>query len=335
MNFQIRRLPLEQIADLRPLLLESRYQRYRLLGQKLKAELAGFWLKAVADQLEKGQAILFVALDGGKLVGALTLADNPWETQVLEIKAGMFDTFVVDQLHPGSMEIALQLVEAGLKEAFGREHQYLFSKVNTDDIIGIHALETLGFHLMDTLVDNIFDFRRCSFQEVPEPVPPAGVRIRLATGADMEALVDVTKTAFRNHFGRFHVDRRFGSTIGTNVYVEWIRSAVNGFSDWICVAEMNAHIIGYSTWSSPTEMEKTLDVRVGHSRLVAVHPDYSGRGIFTALAYEGMKRSQGVSDVIICPTHINNYGVQMGLSKVGWRIMEARHSFHKWLDSAQ
>ena len=41
----------------------------------------------------------------------------------------------------------------------------------------------------------------------------------------------------------------------------------------------------------------------------------------------------GIADLIEGPTHVNNYGVQMGYLKMGWRVCsDARHSFHNWMD---
>ena len=46
-----------------------------------------------------------------------------------------------------------------------------------------------------------------------------------------------------------------------------------------------------------------------------------------------MQSLEGSADVIEGPTHINNYGVQFGYAKMGWRVLsDARHSFHKWID---
>jgi len=39
----------------------------------------------------------------------------------------------------------------------------------------------------------------------------------------------------------------------------------------------------------------------------------------------------GIADCIEGPTHVNNYPVQRGYTKLLWRICDAHHSFHKWL----
>jgi hypothetical protein len=62
-----------------------------------------------------------------------------------------------------------------------------------------------------------------------------------------------------------------------------------------------------------------------------VHPDFFGRGLFTALTRAGMEQLRSSADWIEAPTHIDNYAVQRGFLRLGWSIEGAQHSFHKWL----
>jgi hypothetical protein len=62
-----------------------------------------------------------------------------------------------------------------------------------------------------------------------------------------------------------------------------------------------------------------------------VHPDFFGRRLFTALTREGVEQLRSSSDWIEAPTHIDNRAAQRGFLRLGWRIVGAQHSFHKWL----
>ena len=138
--------------------------------------------------------------------------------------------------------------------------------------------------------------------------------------------------AFEGHFGRFHADRRLGKEVATRVYEQWLGSSLDGYADWIDVAEISGNIAGFSVWKKPSPQEVELKIRIGHYSISGIHPAYHGRGLFTALTHEGMKGMQGFADVLEGPTHINNYGVHAGYSKLNWRVgADARHSFHKWL----
>jgi hypothetical protein len=115
------------------------------------------------------------------------------------------------------------------------------------------------------------------------------------------------------------------------MYEEWIKSSIDGYADWIIVAEYESRIAGYSVWKKPSPLEQEHGVRVGHYSIGAVHPDYFGKGVFSSVTFTGMGLFEGIADCIDGPTHINNYPVQQGYSKLSWKIRDAQHSFHKWL----
>jgi ribosomal protein S18 acetylase RimI-like enzyme len=90
-------------------------------------------------------------------------------------------------------------------------------------------------------------------------------------------------------------------------------------------------IAGYSAWKKPAALDQRHGIRLGHFSIGAVHPDFFGRGLFTTLTREGMEQLRSSTDWIEAPTHIDNHAVQRGFLRLGWRIVGAQHSFHKWL----
>jgi hypothetical protein len=163
------------------------------------------------------------------------------------------------------------------------------------------------------------------------PSKSPDITVRLAEDRDRDALIEVTVKAFRAHFGRYHADERISPQQAIAVYEEWIRSSCSGYADWIVLAEMNQQIAGFSIWKKPSPLEQALSVTVGHYSIAATHPAFAGRGLFGILTYAGMQLLDGLCHCIEGPTHINNYPVQRGYTKLSWRIADARHSFHKWL----
>jgi ribosomal protein S18 acetylase RimI-like enzyme len=108
---------------------------------------------------------------------------------------------------------------------------------------------------------------------------------------------------------------------------------VNGWADWIVVAVHGDRIAGYSAWKKPSALDARHGIRLGHYSVGAVHPDFFGRGLFTALTRAGMEELRSSANWIEAPTHIDNHAVQRGFLRLGWRIAGAQHSFHKWLKS--
>lgn len=317
-----------------PLLVMSTFKPLRYLTKELGTDLTDFWFRSITDQLRTPASQGFLAVRDNVPLGLLHYSDNPWETNLLGKKAATINTFMVDGALPNRLQVAKSMLDHALKHATMIGVQFMLGKTYTDDLTSIHALESRGFLLMDTIVDCYYDYRRVPFENLPHPVLADGVTLRLATSVDRDELVSVAGLAFREHFGRFHADEHIGRQIATQAYEQWILSSLDGYADWIHLALVAGKIVGFSIWKRPSTAESQLNVRVGHYSIAGIHPDYHGQGLFTALTYAGMQSLHGIADIIEGPTHVNNYGVQFGYSKMSWRVLcDARHSFHKWMDA--
>jgi len=244
---------------------------------------------------------------------------------------GLLKYVVADQESLQKQEIVEQLLARVIDWAKRRGIEFLLCKTYTDDMLTIHALEKHGFLLVDTLLDYVYDFRMFPFYDVPPPPPPAWAQIRLARDSDFESLLSLARASYRDHFGRFHADERITKQQAIQVYEEWMKSSCTGYADWIIVAEKEGRLEGYSVLKKPSPLEQTLKVKVGEYNIGGVHPDRRGLGLFSAMSYEIMRIFNGKVDCILGSTHINNYPLQRVLTKLVWRISDARHSFHKWL----
>ena len=75
---------------------------------------------------------------------------------------------------------------------------------------------------------------------------------------------------------------------------QWVRSPFQGWADWILVAEVDERIAGYGLWRKPSEIEAKNSLNVAHCDLAAIDPEFLGRGLWTALMFDGM----GIAHVI-------------------------------------
>ena len=232
---------------------------------------------------------------------------------------------------PGDVSsVASGLVAEAARRAAAQDADLLLCKLMPSDTAIIHALESNGFLLMDTLLNFVSDCRGGRSNSGSHQVPE-GFVLRPATSSDVEPLVEVAHASFANHFGRFHADPRIGHAGATVIYEEWIRSCASGWADRIVVAMHGDRVVGYSAWKKPSALDQLHGIRLGHYSIGAVHPDFFGRGLFTALTQAGMEQLCSSADWIEAPTHIDNHAVQRGFLRLGWRSIGAQHSFHKWL----
>ena len=254
----------------------------------------------------------------------------PWESALLGKSMWAIRRIGVDAGAIDRNSLACGLVAEINRRAKARAADFLLCKTTASDPVIIHALESNGYFLMDTLLDFVFDHRNPSVEK-EKRVLPTNFAVRLATLEDVDMLVEIAHASFAQHFGRFHADPRIGRASATKIYEEWIRSCANGWADWILVAVHGNRMAGYSAWKEPSALDRRHGIRLGHFSIGAVHPDFFGRGLFTALTREGMEQLRSSTDWIEAPTHIDNHAVQRGFLRLGWRIVGAQHSFHKWL----
>jgi GNAT superfamily N-acetyltransferase len=184
---------------------------------------------------------------------------------------------------------------------------------------------------MDTLLDFLFDSSRTPLESISPPKRLNGLRTRLAKPEDLPEVLALNEKAFAKYFGRYHSDPKMPLGTGTKVYDEWVRSSFRGWADWILVAEVDDRITGYVVWKKASALEVKHSLDIAHCHLIGIHPDFSGRGVYTALAFEGMRMGHSFANHLDLPTHVSNYPVHRALQKLGWKIAGVRHSFHKWL----
>lgn len=308
-------LPLRSRMDCSPSQIESR------------------WLDEMQDLLSHEHAIGVAAETSNTLYGLAICTPLSWESPLLGKSMWAIKHIGVASGRGDASSVASSLVAEMVRRVADRDTDFLLCRALPSDTAVIHALESNGFLLMDTLLNFLFDCRAHGSNCRPRQEVAEGFELRLATASDIEPLAEVAYSSFAGHFGRFHADPRIGQAAAAKIYQEWIRSCANGWADWIVVAMHGDRIAGYSAWKKPSALDERHGIRLGHYSIGAVHPDFFGRGLFTALTHAGMEQLCSSADWIEAPTHIDNYAVQRGFLRLGWRIAGAQHSFHKWLKS--
>lgn len=326
-----RALDTAAIGLVRPLLERTSFRPLRHLNDIPGSRRCDFWQGELEAAVATPGATAFGADIDSRLSGFCVMGDLPWESKVLGRKmAAILELIAVPET--AGREVMDALLAAALERARADAYDFLLCKTYSNEMSAIHALQRQGFLLVDTLLDFELDLRRFPPSAHKAPLLPPDTVLRIAEKSDRSGLVEVARNAFTDHFGRFHSDPRLGPQAGLQVYQRWIESCLDGWTDWIVVAEVAGRIAGYTAWKRPSARETQHQIGLGHHSIGAIHPDFFGRGLFSALTLKGSSLLEGIVDRIEGPTHINNYGVQRGYLRLGWRIEDAHHSFHKWLD---
>lgn len=316
------------LESVEPLLCASPFKPYRFVHGIGAPELVAFWFETAAEQSRSGTVV--VCRRDSRIVGLAILNELVWESDVIGQGVWGISQLVAAPGESDVRDILDRLIDRVLILARERGADTIHCKRFSDDMTACQALQRRGFLLVDTQLVYGFEIGGSSQRRMRGDKARSGV-LRLAQSADLEELVDVARASFKNHYGRFHSDQRLPAGSAIRVYEEWVRSSIRGYADWIVVAEIGGRLAAYSIWRKPAAREAKLSKRIGHYSIGAVHPDFLGQGLFTEVTRRGLELFDGVADCVVGPTHVNNYGVQRGYTRLGWHILDATHTFHAWL----
>jgi ribosomal protein S18 acetylase RimI-like enzyme len=327
----IARLDLTAINDLRKALPRLAHVPLAHLQHLNSDQRRAYWLDEISQSLADESSIAFAWIASGTINGFIVYNDSPWDSQIIGRDIGTVEHLAVTRDARAGAEIPHELIDKLTRSLGDRGTQCVVCKVQCNEPAVVHALEQRGFLLMDTLQDFVFDFSRAPIAEINPPQRDKQLTIRRANPADLPALMAISERAFPNYFGRYHADPQMPPGTPEKIYTEWVCAAFRGWADWILVAEVGGKIAGYGLWRKPLEIEEKNSLHVAHYDLAAVDPEFRGRGLYTALALDGMDIARDYAQYLVGPVHVSHYAVQHNLQKLGWRISGARHSFHKWL----
>jgi hypothetical protein len=299
---------------------------YRYLVNK-KNDVIAFWKQDIQKRIKEGGELYLGVSKTNEVKCFALLEELPWDSKIFGKKMGALTylTFSKDS----NMCESKKFVNWLLSQAKEKGFEFILSKVNTDNISATHSLESNDFLLVDTLLD--FIWNKISHPLMIGEVCNGKIKIEEATLDDECELREIARKAFIKHFGRYHSDPKIPKMKANSIYEEWVSSSLRGYADYFYVARVEGKIAGYSIWKNPSDLERSNNLSLGHYSIAGVSENYRGMGIFKVLTYAGMKVLGREVDIIEGPTHINNYPVQKGYISLGWRIGDARHSFHKWL----
>jgi ribosomal protein S18 acetylase RimI-like enzyme len=326
----IARLDLAAIDDLKEALPRFAHKPLTHLSYLTRDQVEAYWLDEIAQDLADESSMAFASRISERINGLVLYGDSPWDTKVVGRRVAVIK-HLTEADGARDSDVLDNLLDEVIRHAASRDTECLTCKVQSLHFAAIHALEQHGFLLMDTLLDFLFDFSRTPLESISLPKRLNGLRVRLARPQDLPDVLAFNEKAFAKHFGRYHSDPKMPPGTGTKVYDQWVRSSFGGWADWILIAEVDDRITGYAVWKKASALEAKHSLDIAHCNLAGVHPDFSGRGIYTALAADGMRMTQSFARYLDGPVHVSNYPVHRALQKLGWRIAGARHSFHKWL----
>jgi len=323
-------LDVASLEDLKASLSRLTHKPLPHLSYLTAGQREAYWLDELGQDLADESSQAFVSRRSGGIEALAVCIDSPWDTRVVNRRFAIVKHLAHADNAPDSKALDDLLTEMIVRAA-SRGVECLTCKIHALDSAVMRALERQGFLLMDTLLDLVFDSSRTPLENMRLPKRTERLHTRAARAEDAPEILALAHKAFANYFGRYHSDPKMPPDTGAKVYDQWVCSGFEGWVDWTVVAEIDGKIVGYSMWKNASALETKHCVDIAHCNFGAIHPNFSGRGVYTALKLAGMRIAESSAKHFDLATHIANYPVHRATAKLGWRIAGARHSFHKWL----
>jgi GNAT superfamily N-acetyltransferase len=216
-------------------------------------------------------------------------------------------------------------VASVLKACHDEDLRMLIVRCRTDDFASLHALQSKGALLMDTLV---YYQRNLLKGEMPAEKRPNIVRP--VQPEDLPRLDLVARETFRGYMGHYHADPRLDHAKADEGYVEWAINMCHSPSkdtQDVLVAEYPAGTVGgFATLRMNHEGE-------GEGVLFGVHPSAEGRGIYWSFMVKAMEwcRQRGATKMVVS-TQITNLAVQKVWARLGFELVRSYYTLHLWND---
>jgi ribosomal protein S18 acetylase RimI-like enzyme len=209
--------------------------------------------------------------------------------------------------------------------AFSRGLDVVFARVDLDDMLTIHSLESEGAILTDVLLSFRTDLKR---DPISSGLCPK-VQVVQASLDDEEVLVGIAKDVFKSN--HFHADPRLPRDKCDEVYAKWVSGCLRGLADVVLVAKKRGKHLGFISCKVEGAGE---DFSRGIIDLIGVKKRFEGRGIGSCLVAEALKWFSSRSKSVYVGTQAANISAVRLYEKMGFRLVLSEATLHLWTRSA-
>ncbi|HLN89457.1 MAG TPA: GNAT family N-acetyltransferase [Candidatus Binatia bacterium] len=317
-------MPLESVFELKPFLEECKFLPYAEynVSRDLSANLV---LNEISDIISK-KGLCLVAREQSNVIGLISLEKLDWDTNHFGFPIAKISHLMSAGDNHQSFNVKRKLISATLERCYANLQLHVFARVNKEDLISIHALESQSFHLMDVLVTYSFDFRK------QQRHTQLGLfQVKPYRPEEIHQLSELAKTCFANTAiatDRFHADPTLPKEKSDLLYVKWLTDSSKNIHSEILVVERDGQPIGFNVCNIGLLLTKQFGFRLGTIALTAVRPSERGRLVATSLLEGSLAWFEGKVDVVETGGQVSNYAVQRAWVRTGFKITRSQCTYH-------
>ncbi len=300
----------------------SDYQEY--LGAFTKG-FRGVRLKRLCE----GQGTLVFADTSGEDIRALAaLSPRTWDSDVLGVSVASVSHLYGDRAEP-KQDLLCEII----KHAASEGTRVLTARVASHDFTSIHALENVGFRLMDCMLVQVLDTRQGKDADKGQSIENSGwleiVPQRSLEPSLQREVARLCEHSF--HHARVYRDPRFTSQ-QKSMFYERLAARLQQSEDSIGFAAISGNrVCGFVIGAPDNELGELLEDGLGYLWLVAVADARAREGIGTRLVSRFVNGMAGESTLIEVGTQVTNVAAINLYAKCGFRTVTSLATVHLWL----
>jgi len=258
----------------------------------------------LSPALEYGCSVVGVGRDKMPLIASSHLTQDEWlstsfQYPVFRLNAdGWFQTFRQD----GKI----------LLESFPYPRVFLYTKVSTDELEKVSALEKLGFHVVDTAL---------TFEKAVSKRNSlvGNCALRFAKLADRKSVMEIAEKNFR--YSRFHLDPQIDKSLAGRIKSEWAGNYFTGKrGDQMVVATEGERVVGFNQILHGQNGTLVID-------LIAVDSVVRRRGVAQDMIAYSENESGAFSKIRVGTQAANVASVRL-YEKLGFRLIGSQYVLH-------
>lgn len=291
--------------------------------------LENYFQRVVGEDDRRAGVRTWTLCRGSLKVALAQLEPLPFDSRMLGRPAARLNWLLALGDYTEELRRKQQLLDWALEEARRRGIEHLTARVAADELSSIHALESRGFLLLDT----ILTFSRATASEavssgllaLSEAAAGFGLGVRLARSGDLALLRHIAASSFR--YDRYHADPSIPAEAADRLHAEWVENSVEGFADAVLVAVPEGDEgdpIGFTTVKVDRAARQLLGVSIATIVLVATAPESRGLGVGRLLTRAAVEwcRGQGIERVEV-GTQLRNVPACRLYAAAGFRLVRA------------
>ena len=238
----------------------------------------------------------------------------PWDSEVLQFPCGRIGPMWARGGYLERRRRLGKLFDRCTTEAQEQDVCFFSLRLNGTDLAALHAAEDAGFRVIESYL---------TFARDIDHIPESDKLVRLANPSEAEVVAEIAYRAF--HYNRFLADPLIPEERARHSRRDWVRNAFAGRAEAIYVAEEKGNVAGFLLLRS---VKNPDGEKVGLIDLIAVAPEYPGRGLGSALALQSLHHYQGKSPVVEVGTQAKNAAAVNLYTKLGFRLVRSEFTLH-------